>query len=258
MARRSRPAVQLPKAMSHVNKARVPAVWVQTVTAALFTLIAFVIVPSVVGGKSAVDSRTKIYDVIQAAVTVSWCISIVVLFVDILIILRRYRAQSRRAGSPTSGVLSVLHHRRARLAGGDHRHAAGLVDSADQQQSRVGQHPRGSDLLRHLVLVGGRHHVGLLASRCCCTAEAYIDHRRELGVAEQAIVAGDGSAAGESLELAPFGKVLFSSDAWARRGSTTWARCCGAGPPFEYWVTGWPAATRRIPLGQWLASSFVK
>jgi hypothetical protein len=156
MARRSRSAVQLPKAMSHVNKARVPAVWVQTVTAALFTLIAFVIVPSVVGGKSAVDSRTKIYDVIQAAVTVSWCISIVVLFVDILIILRRYRAESRRAGSPTSGVLSVLDHRRARLAGGDHRHAAGLVDSADQQQRRVGQHPRGSDLLRHLVLVGGR------------------------------------------------------------------------------------------------------
>ena len=37
---------------------------------------------------------------------------------------------------------------------------------------------------------------------------------RLVSVAEQAIVAGDGSAAGESLELAPFGKVLFSSDAW--------------------------------------------
>src|SRR5215831_4772109 len=45
---------RLPKAMSHVNKAKVPdtAVWVQTVIAALFTLVAFVIVPSVVGGKS--------------------------------------------------------------------------------------------------------------------------------------------------------------------------------------------------------------
>src|SRR6516162_1183011 len=80
---------RLPKAMSHVNKAKVPdtAVWVQTVIAALFTLVAFVIVPSVVGGKSSVDSETKIYDVLQAAVTVIWCISIVVLFVDILIIL---------------------------------------------------------------------------------------------------------------------------------------------------------------------------
>ena len=44
---------RLPKAMSHVNKARVPdtAVWVQTIIAALFTLLAFVIVPSVIGGK---------------------------------------------------------------------------------------------------------------------------------------------------------------------------------------------------------------
>jgi amino acid transporter len=95
---------RLPKAMSHVNKAKVPdtAVWVQTVIAALFTLIAFVIVPSVVGGKSAVDSQTRIYDVLQAAVTVIWCISIVVLFVDILIILRRYRAQfeARRLAHP--------------------------------------------------------------------------------------------------------------------------------------------------------------
>jgi hypothetical protein len=71
-------------------------------------------------------------------------------------------------------------------------------------------------------------------------------------VAEQAIVAG------ELLELAPFGKVLFSSDAWGPPDSTTCARCCGAGPPFEYWVTGWPVATRPTPLGQRLASSLVQ
>jgi glutamate:GABA antiporter len=95
---------RLPRAMSHVNAARVPdtAVWVQTVIAGLFTLIAFVIVPSVVAGKNAVNSETEIYDVLQAAVTVIWCISIVVLFVDILIILRRYRAQfqARRIAHP--------------------------------------------------------------------------------------------------------------------------------------------------------------
>jgi hypothetical protein len=257
MARRSRSAVQLPKAMSHVNKARVPAVWVQTVTAALFTLIAFVIVPSVVGGKSAVDSRTKIYDVIQAAVTVSWCISIVVLFVDILIILRRYRAQSRRAASPTSGVLSVLHHRRARLAGGDHRHAAGLVDSADQQQSRVGQHPRGSDLLRHLVLVGGRHHVGLLASRCCCTwltAGAALARLRSRPTRARPPAVLPGRRRVTDLDGRRRGPGCGG-----RRDRPRGPPCApGAGPPFEYWVTGWPAATRRIPLGQWLASSFVK
>src|SRR5262249_21805649 len=55
-----------------------------------------------VGGKSAVDSQTKIYVVLQAAVTVIWCISIVVLFVDILIILRRFQAQfqARRIAHP--------------------------------------------------------------------------------------------------------------------------------------------------------------
>src|SRR5215472_11071738 len=70
---------RLPRAMSHVNKAKVPdtAVWVQTVIAALFTLIAFVIVPSIAGGNSA-NAETKIYDVLQAAVTVIWCISIAV------------------------------------------------------------------------------------------------------------------------------------------------------------------------------------
>jgi amino acid transporter len=95
---------RLPRAMSHVNRARVPdtAVWVQTVVAAVFTLVAFVVVPSVVGGGGAVNVETKIYDVLQAAVTVIWCISIVVLFVDILIILRRYQAQfqARRLAHP--------------------------------------------------------------------------------------------------------------------------------------------------------------
>src|SRR5712691_13082697 len=71
---------RLPAAVSNVNSARVPyvAVWVQTVIAAVFTLIAFVAVPSIAGG-SAVNSETRIYDVLQAAVTVIWCVSIVVL-----------------------------------------------------------------------------------------------------------------------------------------------------------------------------------
>jgi len=94
---------RLPKAMSHVNKARVPdtAVWVQTIIAALFTLLAFVLIPSITSGKAA-DAETKIYDVLQAAVTVIWCISIVILFVDILIILRRFQAQfqARRIAHP--------------------------------------------------------------------------------------------------------------------------------------------------------------
>jgi glutamate:GABA antiporter len=95
---------RLPAVMSHVNKAKVPdvAVWVQTVIAGAFALVAYVLVPSVVGGAAASNSETRIYDVLQAAVTVIWCISIVVLFIDVLIILRRYRSQfeQRRLAHP--------------------------------------------------------------------------------------------------------------------------------------------------------------
>ncbi|MGO8957187.1 MAG: APC family permease [Streptosporangiaceae bacterium] len=94
---------RLPPAMSHVNAARVPdvAVWVQTAIAAVFALIAFVLVPAISSGNST-NSETRVYDILQAAVTVIWCISIAVLFADILIILRRYRAQfqARRLAHP--------------------------------------------------------------------------------------------------------------------------------------------------------------
>jgi glutamate:GABA antiporter len=95
---------RLPKAMSHVNANKVPDVGVlaQTIVAVLFTLLAFVILPSTSGGGSAVDVQTKVYDVLQAAVTVIWCVSMVVLFIDVLIILRRYAAQfeARRLANP--------------------------------------------------------------------------------------------------------------------------------------------------------------
>jgi amino acid transporter len=94
---------RLPPAMSHVNSARVPdtAVWVQTAIAAVFTLVAFVLVPAISTGSSA-NSETRVYDILQAAVTVIWCISIAVLFADILIIVRRYRTQfqERRLAHP--------------------------------------------------------------------------------------------------------------------------------------------------------------
>jgi glutamate:GABA antiporter len=95
---------RLPKVMSHVNANKVPdvAVWVQTAVAALFALLAFVILPSASSGGEPVDVQTRIYDVLQAAVTVIWCVSMVVLFVDVLIILRRYAAQfeQRRLANP--------------------------------------------------------------------------------------------------------------------------------------------------------------
>ncbi|HEX6472427.1 MAG TPA: APC family permease [Streptosporangiaceae bacterium] len=93
---------RLPAVMTHVNKAKVPdaAVWLQTIVAGIFTLVAFVIVPS--AADKAADVQTKVYNVLQASVTVIWCLSIVVLFVDVLIILRRYRDRftARRLAHP--------------------------------------------------------------------------------------------------------------------------------------------------------------
>jgi glutamate:GABA antiporter len=95
---------RLPRALSHVNASKVPdvAVLAQTIVAVVFTLLAFVILPATAGGGSAVDVQTKVYDVLQAAVTVIWCVSMVVLFIDVLIILRRYAAQfaARRLAHP--------------------------------------------------------------------------------------------------------------------------------------------------------------
>ena len=96
---------KLPAAMAKVNKHKVPsnAVWVQTVIAALFALAAFVVLPSLgAGGGAPIDIQTKVYDVLQAAVTVIWCISMVVLFVDVVIIIRRFlpRYQETRLARP--------------------------------------------------------------------------------------------------------------------------------------------------------------
>jgi amino acid transporter len=84
---------RLPASMSHVNDNKVPdtAVWVQTIVAGAFTLLAFDLLPTIgLGGGTPVEVQTKIYDVLQAAVTVIWCLSMVVLFVDVVIIIRRF------------------------------------------------------------------------------------------------------------------------------------------------------------------------
>ncbi|HKP40666.1 APC family permease [Mycobacterium sp.] len=96
---------KLPVAMAKVNKHKVPsnAVWLQTVVAALFALVAFIVFPSLgVGGGKPIDIQTKVYDVLQAAVTVIWCISMVVLFVDVVIIIRRFlpRYEETRLARP--------------------------------------------------------------------------------------------------------------------------------------------------------------
>jgi amino acid transporter len=104
---------RLPASMGRVNKNKVPAnaVWVQTVVAALFTLVAFIMMPLMgVGGGTPINIQTKVYDVLQAAVTVIWCVSMVILFIDVVIIIRRFLPQyeATRLAHPVVFYVSAL------------------------------------------------------------------------------------------------------------------------------------------------------
>ncbi len=86
---------RLPAFMSRLNKSRVPAVavLVQSVIATALTLLLFVILPYTLPlGMPAADLSTVVYILPQAAIVVIWCLSMVLLFVNVLIIRRKYRA----------------------------------------------------------------------------------------------------------------------------------------------------------------------
>lgn len=85
---------RLPAFMSKVNANKVPwvAVLVQSIISAVFTALAFIIAPYALNtGLKPGDLSTVIYDVLQAAITVIWCVSMVILFIDVIIIRSKYR-----------------------------------------------------------------------------------------------------------------------------------------------------------------------
>jgi amino acid transporter len=94
---------RLPPAVSRVNRARIPyvAIIVQAVLGAVLTVVAFFVYPAVVRGDAA-NLSSQVYLVFTAATTVIWCASMVFLFVDVLYIIRKFRAQfeSRRIAHP--------------------------------------------------------------------------------------------------------------------------------------------------------------
>ncbi len=84
---------RLPAVISKVNRNRVPwvAMLVQTVIAAFFTALSFIVIPYVIKtGFTPQNLSADIYWILQAAVTVIWCVSMVILFVDVIIIRRKY------------------------------------------------------------------------------------------------------------------------------------------------------------------------
>jgi len=91
---------RLPAIMGRVNRNKVPhiAVLTQAVITTAITILAFFIF-----GSNA-NLSTGIYIALQAAVTVIWCLSMVFLFVDVLIIRSKYREEFKREQLVPVGV----------------------------------------------------------------------------------------------------------------------------------------------------------
>jgi hypothetical protein len=91
---------RLPAIMGRVNRNKVPhiAVLTQAVITTIITAVAFFIF-----GTNA-NLSTGIYIALQAAVTVIWCLSMVFLFVDVLIIRSKYPEEFKREQLVPVGV----------------------------------------------------------------------------------------------------------------------------------------------------------
>ena len=91
---------RLPAAMGRVNRNKVPhiAVLTQAVITSIITAITFL----AFGGNA--NLSTSVYIVLQAAVTVIWCLSMIILFVDVLIIRSKYPTEFKREQLVPVGV----------------------------------------------------------------------------------------------------------------------------------------------------------
>ena len=83
---------RLPTALAKVNRHAAPyhASNVQTIIVMLIATFTYFIGPLLYPGEGA-DFATKVYNVSQATTAVIWCISMVILFLDLPILLRRFR-----------------------------------------------------------------------------------------------------------------------------------------------------------------------
>ncbi len=84
---------RLPAVMSKVNSNRVPwvAVLVQSAIAALLSTVIYVLAPFVLPMPHTNDISTIIYDILLGPTTIIWCLSMVILFVDVIVIRHKYQ-----------------------------------------------------------------------------------------------------------------------------------------------------------------------
>ncbi len=100
---------RMPEAMSRLNNARVPSVAIitQTVIASVFTLVTFM-------HTGTGSLANQVYLVLQASVTVIWCLSMILLFADIFLVRRAFPDRfeevrvSHTGALLTSGVIGMV------------------------------------------------------------------------------------------------------------------------------------------------------
>jgi amino acid permease len=104
---------RLPSVMSKVNAARVPwvAVLVQSIIVVVLDIAVYMVIPYTVGGIKPADLATVSYNVLLAAITLIWCLSMIFLFIDVIVIRYKYHEAftgARLAPDWVFYLLSVL------------------------------------------------------------------------------------------------------------------------------------------------------
>jgi len=96
---------RLPGVMGRVNRNKVPhiAVFTQAAITSIITVITFI----VFGFGANINLGTQIYLILQASVTVIWCVSMVLLFADVLVIRGKYPEEFKREQLAPIGVFIV-------------------------------------------------------------------------------------------------------------------------------------------------------
>jgi signal transduction histidine kinase len=83
---------RLPSNLAQVNRHAAPsqAIRVQTIIVVALAIIAYFLGP-LLFPKEGVNFPSKVYDISQATITVIWCISMIILFLDLPVLLLRFR-----------------------------------------------------------------------------------------------------------------------------------------------------------------------
>ena len=92
---------RLPSTLARVNRSAVPinAIVVQVVVALAMVFLTYFIGPSL-SPERGIMFTTQVYDVVQAMITVVWCLSMVFLFLDLFVLLLRFRTAANGNAMP--------------------------------------------------------------------------------------------------------------------------------------------------------------